>query len=37
MKASEDALMPDVVHAEFYPDEDKLMETVLDVFYTQID
>ena len=37
MKASEDALMPDVVHAEFYPDEDSLMETVLDVFYTQID
>ena len=37
MKASEDSLMPDVVHAEFYPDEDNLMETVLDVFYTQID
>ena len=27
----------DVVHAEFYPDKDKLMQTVLDVFYTQID
>ncbi len=26
-----------VVHAEFYPDEDFLMQTVLDVFYTQID
>lgn len=37
MKASEDALLPDVVHAEFYPDEDNLMQTVLDVFYTQID
>jgi len=37
MKAAEDALLPDVVHAEFYPDEDNLMEIVLDVFYTQID
>ena len=37
MKGAEDPLMPDVVHAEFYPDEDALMETVLDVFYTQID
>ena len=37
MKAAEDALLPDVVHAEFYPDEDQLMEIVLDVFYTQID
>ena len=37
MKASEDALMPEIVHAEFYPDEDNLMETVLDVFYTQVD
>ena len=27
----------DIVHAEFYPDEDFLMQTVLDVFYTQID
>ncbi|MBQ9531868.1 MAG: LCP family protein [Eubacterium sp.] len=36
MKADEDPLIPDVVHAEFYPDEDSLMETVLDVFYTQI-
>ncbi len=37
MKADKDPLIPDVVHAEFYPDEDNLMETVLDVFYTQID
>ncbi len=37
MKASVDPVMPGVVHAEFYPDEDSLMETVLDVFYTQID
>lgn len=37
MKASDDPVMPGVVHAEFYPDEDSLMETVLDVFYTQID
>ena len=37
MKASADAVLPDVVHAEFYPDEDNLMQTVLDVFYTQLD
>ena len=37
MKADTNPLIPDVVHAEFYPDEDSLMETVLDVFYTQID
>ena len=37
MQAAEDPLVPDVVFAEFYPDEDKLMEVVLDVFYTQID
>ena len=37
MKADENPLMPGVVHAEFYPDEDSLMETVLAVFYTQID
>lgn len=36
MKGAEDPLLPDVVHAEFYPDEDKLMEIVLDVFYTQV-
>ena len=28
---------PGVVHAEFYPDKDNVMQTVLDVFYTQID
>lgn len=27
----------DAVYAEFYPDEDKLMQTVVDTFYTQID
>lgn len=37
MKASDDPVYPDVVHAEFYPDEDNLMQTVLDVFYIQID
>lgn len=26
---------PDIVYAEFYPDEDKLMELVLDIFYTK--
>lgn len=37
MKPDKDPLIEDVVHAEFYPDEDSVMETVLDVFYTQID
>ncbi|MBR3738359.1 MAG: LCP family protein, partial [Eubacterium sp.] len=37
MTASDDALLPDVVHAEFYPDEDNLIETVLNVFYTRVD
>lgn len=37
MKASDDPILEDVVHAEFTPDEDNLMQTVLDVFYTQID
>ena len=37
MKPDEDPLRPDIVHAEFYPDEDSLMETILEVFYTQID
>lgn len=37
MKSSDDAILPDVAHAEFYPDEDYLMQTVLDVFYVQID
>lgn len=31
-----DSKFPDTVHAEFYPDEDSLMETVLAVYYTQI-
>lgn len=37
MKASDDPILEDVVHAEFTPDEDHLMQTVLDVFYTQVD
>lgn len=36
MKASDKEEYADVVYAEFYPDEDKLMQTVLDTFYTQI-
>ena len=28
---------PDFVYAEFYPDKDFLMQTVLNAFYTQID
>ncbi|MCR5207661.1 MAG: LCP family protein [Eubacterium sp.] len=37
MKAAKDPLKPGIVHAEFYPDEDSVMETVLSVFYTKID
>lgn len=37
MKEGKDSKFADIVHAEFYPDEDDLMKTVLDVFYTQID
>ena len=37
MKASKDPVYEGVVHAEFYPDEDSVMEAVLDAFYTQID
>lgn len=37
MKSSKVKGWENVVHAEFYPDEDSLMQTVLDVFYTQID
>ncbi|MGN1202702.1 MAG: hypothetical protein ACI4RF_05350, partial [Eubacterium sp.] len=37
MKPSTRIDYADVVYAEFYPDEDKLMEIVLDTFYTQID
>lgn len=36
MKKSENVENADIVFAEFYPDEDKLMELVLDTFYTQI-
>ena len=36
MKSRADTLMPGVVHAEFYPDEDSVMQTVLDVFYTKV-
>jgi anionic cell wall polymer biosynthesis LytR-Cps2A-Psr (LCP) family protein len=37
MTASDDPILEDVVHAEFTPDEDSLMEAVLASFYTQID
>lgn len=37
MKLSEKTKQNDIVYAEFTPDEDSLMETVLAVFYTQID
>lgn len=37
MKASEDPAIPNVVHAEFYADEESVMEAVLNTFYTQID
>jgi LCP family protein required for cell wall assembly len=37
MTSSDDAILEDVVHAEFTPDEDSLMEAVLASFYTQID
>lgn len=36
MKKSDNVENADIVFAEFYPDEDKLMELVLDTFYTQI-
>ena len=36
MKKSENVENADIVFAEFYPDEDKLLELVLDTFYTQI-
>ena len=32
-----DSLIPGIAHAEFYPDDDNVMQTVLAVFYTQID
>ncbi len=34
---SADPVLPDVAHAEFTPDEDYLMQTILKVFYTQLD
>ena len=34
---SADPILPDVAHAEFTPDEDYLMQTILKVFYTQLD
>ncbi|MBQ7740095.1 MAG: LCP family protein, partial [Eubacterium sp.] len=37
MKESEVMEWADVVHAEFYTNEDDLMQTVLDTFYTRID
>lgn len=37
MKPSDNTEYADVVYAEFYPDEDALMETVLSVFYNQAD
>ena len=35
MKASENTDYADYVYAEFYPDEEALMELVLDTFYTK--
>ena len=37
MKASDRKDYADFVYAEFYPDEDKLMQLVLDTFYTKQD
>ncbi len=37
MKASDKKDYADFVYAEFYPDEDKLMQLVLDTFYTKQD
>lgn len=34
---SADPILPDVAHAEFTPDEDYLMQTILKVFYTRLD
>ena len=36
MKAAQDPVMEDVVHAEFYPNDDSVMEAVLSAFYTQV-
>lgn len=37
MKAEPDPVKADVAHAQFYPDEDELMKTIIEVFYTQVD
>ncbi|MCM1114948.1 MAG: LCP family protein [Clostridium sp.] len=37
MKTSDKVDYEGFVYAEFYPDEDALLETVLDTFYTQVD
>ncbi len=38
MKGSvEDPFVPGIIHAEFYPDDDSVMQIVLDTFYQQID
>lgn len=36
MKSYEDTELENTVHAAFYPDEESVMQTVLDVFYTRI-
>ena len=36
MEGYEDEALEDTVHAAFYPDEESLMQTVLDVFYIRI-
>lgn len=36
MKGYDDETLDDTVHAAFYPDEESVMQTVLDVFYTRI-
>lgn len=37
MTASEDTIYKDIVHAEFRPTEESIMDTVTSVFYTQVD
>jgi len=37
MSAAPVSEFKDVVHAQFTPDEESIMETVLSVFYTQVD
>lgn len=36
MKASQDTVYADIVHAEFYPSEESIMDIVTSVFYTQV-